>query len=387
MGWLRKANTDTQNGKQTASTRYVWQHSDWLAGLCWVGDALADKLAAVESAEASLGWQRLPRAVQNDAVVRGLTDEGVATCQLAGVACDAVQLYGAIAHEFGVNLDGRGGRVAATVRIENLARVLADVYLNHNQPLTHDRLQVWHSLLLGPPSAGDSHGMRISDEAVTFADAGGLDFSYQPPPSATLASARATLIKKYADTPPPLNAGLVHIALATLRPYADGNGRLARCAASLAVAQASAGGGFYSLAHELAGQKTEYYQQLRHAQTGGVDITAWLLWWLDCTRAALVRAESLIEAVQFKHAFWQRFAKAPFNPRQVKMLVRLLDGFDAVVSTQAWARLAKCGHDTAYHDISGLVAQGILKRGEAKGRGICYELVRDTAADKMGDGE
>ncbi len=45
---------------------------------------------------------------------------------------------------------------------------------------------------------------------------------------------------------------------------------------------------------------------------------------------------------------------------QIKILKRLLDGFEGKLITSKWAKIAKCSQDTAYRDILDLINQGAL---------------------------
>ena len=62
------------------------------------------------------------------------------------------------------------------------------------------------------------------------------------------------------------------------------------------------------------------------------------------------------------------------NARQVKLLNRLLDGFDGKLTSSKWAAIAKCSPDTALRDINDLLAQGVLRKSDASGRSTSYEL-------------
>jgi Fic family protein len=53
----------------------------------------------------------------------------------------------------------------------------------------------------------------------------------------------------------------------------------------------------------------------------------------------------------------------------------LLDGFDGTLTTQKWAKLAQCSHDTALRDIQALIDQGVLKKDERGGRSTSYSLI------------
>jgi len=64
----------------------------------------------------------------------------------------------------------------------------------------------------------------------------------------------------------------------------------------------------------------------------------------------------------------------PLNERQVKLLNKLLDGFDGKLTTSKWAAIAKCSQDTALRDISDLLTRGVLRKADAGGRSTSYEL-------------
>jgi len=48
------------------------------------------------------------------------------------------------------------------------------------------------------------------------------------------------------------------------------------------------------------------------------------------------------------------------NDRQLKLLNRMLDGFDGKLTSRKWATMAKCSSDTALRDINELVERGVL---------------------------
>ena len=83
--------------------------------------------------------------------------------------------------------------------------------------------------------------------------------------------------------------------------------------------------------------------------------------------------------------FWESFANTPMNQRQIKVLNRMLDGFDGKLTTSKWAKLTKCSQDTAYRDILSLIKLGALVKAEGGGRSTSYELpVRGTRESNSG---
>jgi hypothetical protein len=70
-----------------------------------------------------------------------------------------------------------------------------------------------------------------------------------------------------------------------------------------------------------------------------------------------------------------RWAATPLSLRQVKLLKRLLDGFDGKLTSSKWAAIAKCSPDTALRDIKELLVLGVLRRSAAGGRSTSYDFV------------
>lgn len=71
-------------------------------------------------------------------------------------------------------------------------------------------------------------------------------------------------------------------------------------------------------------------------------------------------------------------ATLSLNERQVKVLNKLLDGFDGKLTSSKWAAITKCSADTALRDINDLLARGVLHKMYARSRNTHYELKQPT---------
>jgi Fic family protein len=117
---------------------------------------------------------------------------------------------------------------------------------------------------------------------------------------------------------------------------------------------------------------------LEATQKSSLDITEWLIWFLECLRRAFNGAETTLHAVLHKAEFWKKHQETTFNSRQRDMLNRLLDDtFFGNLTSSKWAKIEKCSQDTASRDINDLVERGLLRR-EAAGRNTNYSLVDDV---------
>jgi Fic family protein len=125
---------------------------------------------------------------------------------------------------------------------------------------------------------------------------------------------------------------------------------------------------------QIREERTAYYEILEATQKGTLDITRWMLWFLDCLGGAIEGAQTTLAAVIAKARFWEGIAGIPINERQRMILNLLLDGFKGNLTTSKYAKLAKSSNDTALRDILLLVEHGILVRNPEGGRSTSYEL-------------
>jgi len=90
----------------------------------------------------------------------------------------------------------------------------------------------------------------------------------------------------------------------------------------------------------------------------------------------LSQSKTLIQHVLFKAKLWEKIQKASANPRQIRIINRMLDpDFKGFVHTSKYAKLAKCSTDTALRDIQDLVKKNILVQNPSKGRSTSYRLI------------
>jgi Fic family protein len=160
-----------------------------------------------------------------------------------------------------------------------------------------------------------------------------------------------------------------------VHPFDDGNGRIARAIADMALARSEdISYRFYSMSARIREEHKQYYEILESTQKGTTDITDWLHWFLSCLGRAIDGAQSTIGVVLTKAQFWESTATVQLNERQRAILNKLIDGFEGKLTSSKWAKLAKCSQDTAHRDISDLIERGILIKDSAGGRSTSYSL-------------
>ena len=201
---------------------------------------------------------------------------------------------------------------------------------------------------------------------------------FQAPAAECLDEEMGRFLAWFASSPgmdPVLKAGIAHFWFVTIHPFEDGNGRIARAIAGMALSQGdTTKDRFYSMSSAIEAQRKDYYLQLESAQRGSLDITAWLVWFLQCLDRTIEHSDNTLGTVLHKAKLWQRINASPVNERQRKTINRMLDNFKGHLTTSKYAKLAKCSNDTALRDIRELVQRGVLIKNPGGGRSTSYRL-------------
>ena len=125
---------------------------------------------------------------------------------------------------------------------------------------------------------------------------------------------------------------------------------------------------------QIQKERKAYYDHLKKTQRGTLDITEWLLWFLNCFDRALKASDGNISGVLNKAAFWDKHRTVALNERHRIMLNKLMEGFDGKLTTSKWAKISKCSPDTALRDIQNLIDQGIMEKEPGGGRSTSYRI-------------
>ncbi len=362
---------------------YIWENTDWPA-LHWDDRSLAKLLTRASREQGRLvgKMEGLGFDLRSAAHLRTLTEDVVQSSEIEGEKLERAQVRSSIARRLGMDV---GGLVAADRKVEGVVEMMLDATANYQKPLTADRLFAWHSALFPTGRSGLSivkvGAWRDGPMQVVSGPLGREKVHYEAPPAARVSKEMKKFLAWFAkpgEAEPLLVAGLAHLWFVTIHPFDDGNGRIARAIADMALARLEGTGQrFYSMSAQIRHERHDYYNMLERTQKGAVDVTAWQTWFLECLLRAIDGAQTILGEVLAKARFWERFAKEPLNERQIKVLNRLLDGFEGKLTSSKWAKLTKSSQDTAYRDIMDLVERGALKKDASGGRSTSYSVVTE----------
>ena len=362
--------------------KYIYQNADWHS-FTYFGDKIQTLLLEIKKAQGYLlgKMDALGFDVKNNALLQVLTENIIKSSEIEGQILDKHIVRSSIARRLGIDL---GGETPVSRDIEGVVEMMLDATQNYTQNMTKERIIGWHAALFPTGFSGMykiNVGNYRTDEQgpmqVVSGYAGKERVHYEAPPAEFLEIEMQDLIdyiNSETEEDCLIKAGIVHFWFVILHPFDDGNGRIARALTDMMLARSDDSKfRFYSMSSQIQKNRKSYYEILEKTQKGTMDITNWLVWFLENLLIAIQSSGEITNNVLKKAEFWQKSANIVFNERQIKVLNRFMDNFEGNLTTTKWAKMCNCSQDTATIDINELIAKKILKR-IGKGRSTHYTM-------------
>lgn len=372
---------------------YIHQDENWPA-FKWDSTKVLSLLANARHRQGRLfgRMEALGSDLREEAVLRTLTEDVTKSSEIEGELLDKEQVRSSIARRLGMDV---GGAPRADRNVEGVVEMMLDATQRYDQPLSDRRLFGWHASLF-PTGFSGMHkivvgawrGEQSGPMQVVSGRIGRERVHFEAPAWDRLeAEMKAFLawLEKDDGVDPVIRAAIAHLWFVTIHPFEDGNGRIARAIADMALARSEKSPQrFYSLSAQIWVERNAYYEILERTQKDTVDITEWLVWFLKCLDRAFDGADTILSNVLLKASVWERLMGQPVNERQQKVLNLLLDGgFEGNLTAKKWGLLTKSSPDTGLRDIEDLISHGVLKKDDGIGRNTTYSLVASGPASPM----
>ena len=369
--------------------RRIWQEPNW-PKFHWDAPRLAPVLHSAHTQRLELQQllHELDASLIPEASAALISRESLSTAGIEGEKLDPADVRSSVARRLQLPLESRQPRT--NIKVDGLVNLLLTASSHPEKPLSLATLHAWHSSLF----AAGPDGLR----AIRIGSLRGDDpmqvvsgpmsretVHFEAPPRQGLETGLQQLIHWF-NSPPSdvdglIRAGIAHLWFVTLHPYDDGNGRLARALTDRALAQVNAHKvrihHALTLSARIQQQRDGYYLQLERCQKGTLEITEWLLWFLEQLSAAAQQNGRVANAVRAKALFWWSQRHTSFNPRQRKLLNHLLDaepeGFEGGLTLRKAIGLTRTSRATAWRDLRELVDQQALEPIGA-GRSSAYRI-------------
>tara|TARA_B110001454_G_scaffold15885_2_gene14248 strand:+ start:312 stop:1472 length:1161 start_codon:yes stop_codon:yes gene_type:complete len=379
---------------------YIWQHKQW-PNFVYDSEKLSS-LAYQYAKQAAKISGNLLNTDFDDALTAQLdlmVDEAINTSLIEGENLNPASVRSSLQNY--LNLTPTLINVA-DAKAEGLAALIVDVRKNFHKPLNKELLFNWHKMVLVGFEDSILHSdlivgqWRNSPEPMQIVS-GPIGYErvhYQAPDSTDLDKLMTGFLDWFNNSSQPIpgviRAGIAHLWFEVIHPFDDGNGRIGRAIIEYALAQDLGAPVVLSMSTHIEKNKKDYYQHLNQASCcdadelnnkGALDITPWLVWFIETLMAAQRDAESKMEVIFQKTQFWQRHKNTDLSERQKMALNKIFkagkEGFPNGISAQKYAALAKCAKATATRDLGDLVSKDCLSI-EGIGRGIRYFIKLGT---------
>lgn len=351
---------------------HIHELSDW-PRFTWNWERLAVDLALVRYGQGRLvgQMQALGADLRQEALLQTLTADVLNSAAISDEPIDAAEARSALAQRLGIAI---GGSTPSGRDVGGIVDLVVDATRHCDQPLTANRLVAWHTSLFSsvlPVAHGGGTTIPVRGWRKEHAHA-------QAPSAARLDREMTMFLEWFnssASGDPVINAGLAHLWFVTIHPFDEGNGRIARAITDMALARDGGNSPrFYSMSAQIAQERSAYRDALERAESGALDITAWMVWFVACLGRAIDGAHTRLDTALSKARLRAAVAGVALSARQRRVLNRVLDEVDGRLTTSKYAALADCSHDTALRDILQLVEQGVLVRNIEGGRSTSYAL-------------
>jgi Fic family protein len=371
-------------------TQWLWQRDSWpklvydekTVGAAVNGARLAQgkllgRAESIGGAELSMAERDL------------WASEAVATSAIEGEILNLDAVRSSVARRLGIEATFIS---AAPRSVEGLLDVMEDAAAQWDSMLTEARLYRWQAALFpdGYTSLRRIETGRYRSHAepmqIVSGPIGKEVVHYEAPPSAAVRAEMNQLIDWFNRSRPDQNlqidgivrAGFMHLWFETIHPFEDGNGRVGRALVDMALAQDTRRATrIHGLSTALQKKQRDYYNALNNAQRGDVDVTPWLLWFIESFHDACQASATLLDDAIARARFWAEHKSVALNARQRKALNKMLEAgpgrFEGGMTPRKYQSLTGTTGITATRDLAALADAGLMLR-QGAGRSTYYDL-------------
>lgn len=373
---------------------WIWQQPEW-PDFHWDDRLLAPLLRQMHFNQGLL-LGRMNLEDPQQATLDTLLANIIHSSAIEGEKLNAFSVRSSLANKLGIKEERQ---YPTTKQTNGLAEMMMDAINQLDTPLSLERILRWHQWLfpVGYTLFNPVQGGVLRGDMPMQVISGRIDkptVHFEAPPRAVLDAELQKFIEWFnrsrteADLDPFLRAAITHLWFVTLHPLDDGNGRITRLLTDLALAQGEQLSiRFYAMSVSILERRKAYYEILESTQKGGMDITPWLVWFLDTLNESLLHTLRNIDQTIAKTNFWRRVDQTQLSAEQVRVLNRLLDGeFELGISSSQYQKVAKVSRATATRHLAQLVELGCLSKTDAGGRSTRY-VIRHSASNQCPDSD
>lgn len=365
------------------SKQYIWQQKNW-PRFTWNDSLIITHLSNARKLQGS--FLAKSESLGLEAQAKILISDVKETSAIEGEKLELASIRSSVAKRLGLSTAGLPKEQRS---IEGLVEMLLDATENFNKPLTANRLKGWQSGLF-PTGHSGIHKIVVGDwrkskepMQVVSGRIGKVKIHYEAPPSKDLQKEMKLFLEwfnKKQNLDGLIKAAIAHFWFITIHPFEDGNGRIARAISDLALSKdEELTKRCYSLSSQISLDREAYYKILETTQKGSLDITQWIIWFLNTLSKAIKNSEELIKKAILIGNFWNKFANIEISIRQRKVIQKILEeepnGFIGGMTNKKYVSITRVSPASAKRDLIDLEEKGLLKRNNSGGRSTSYSII------------
>lgn len=256
-----------------------------------------------------------------------------------------------------------------------LSDIQMDILEHHEMELTKERLCGWQASVF-PNGFSGIHRISVGEfRPHDFT----LNLRHTPPFADSLEKEMQKFLSWWNEPPVGLDgiirAGLAYFWFMTLLPFEDGNARVGKSLAYLALAQdEKLGLRAYSLENIFVQNQKKVEELILACQEKNGDITSWLNWFFEQMLIAINAALDSKSQLSAELLFLKKTSHLELNLRQKKIISYLFSAESKKITNRECVELCQTSRESIKRDLTQLVKWNILSRGEGLGRSVSYSL-------------
>ena len=263
-------------------TKYIYQYENW-TNFTWDYGKIAVVLGEVRNLQGKLSgtMNALGFSLKSEAMLETLTLDIMKSSEIEGEKLNHKQVRSSIAKRLGLEI---GGLISIDRNVEGVVEMLLDATQNYTQDLSEGRLLAWHSALFPSGRSGmykiEVGKYRTGEMRIVSGAMGKEKVHYEAVEARNVKTEMDKFINWVNEEfriDLVIKSAVAHLWFATIHPFDDGNGRMARALSDMLLARSDGSSQrFYSMSNQILKERKKYYSALKKSQHGGSDITLWL---------------------------------------------------------------------------------------------------------------
>lgn len=206
------------------------------------------------------------------------------------------------------------------------------------------------------------------------------EVTFRPPPAIEVPFLIASFVQWLNATSPDelhvvLKAGIAHYEIVRIHPFLDGNGRVARAAATLVLFKAGYDiKRFFSLEEHYDQEPVIYYDALQSVGKLEGNLTSWLEYFTEGLAIELTRIKDKIKSLSTDLKLKKSLGGQPLalSERQIK-IVEFVQENGFLQNKSFFELFPMISEDTVLRELKDLMKKGIVKK-EGTTKGVRYVL-------------